>query len=110
MLDNKSGQEKGKDMGHIEHTVIAKLNEQIIRGLPETGGIIATPRITANTMVADLPIDSLGLIEFMTAIEDEYDIIISDCESTHANKVGDMIALIEHKVGDTVEMKISVAA
>ena len=50
-------------------------------------------------------VDSLGLIQFIAVIEDEFGIAFSDEDlaSPDVKVVGKMIALIESKIGDAAE-------
>ncbi len=52
-----------------------------------------------NSMVADLGMDSLDLIECVMAIEEEFGIEIEDAEAERCGKVADVIALVERKGG-----------
>lgn len=46
----------------------------------------------------DYEIDSIGLIEFIMGLEDEFDIVIEDNEIEHLRSTNDVIKLVEEKV------------
>lgn len=48
----------------------------------------------------DLQIDSIGLIEFIMSIEEEFDITIEDEELQTLASTNDVINLVETKVGE----------
>ncbi|WP_176256874.1 acyl carrier protein [Derxia lacustris] len=45
----------------------------------------------SKLLVDELGFDSIGLIELMAAIEDEFDMIISLDSATHIRSVGDLV-------------------
>ena len=52
-----------------------------------------------NSLVADLGMDSLDLLEAVMAVEIEFDICVSDEEFERCATVGDIIDLVTRKVG-----------
>lgn len=50
--------------------------------------------ITMETTFEDLGADSLDIVEFIMAIEDEYDIEVSDEEAEKAQTVGEVVNYI----------------
>ena len=48
----------------------------------------------------DLQIDSIGLIEFIMSIEEEFDITIEDEELQTLASTNDVVNLVETKVGE----------
>lgn len=56
-----------------------------------------TETITADSTLESLGIDSLDTVEMVMELEDEFDIELE--VDTKLNTVGDMVALIEKKLG-----------
>lgn len=50
-------------------------------------------------LVKDYEIDSIGLLDFIMSIEEEFDIEISDSELSELKSANDVIAVVERKVG-----------
>ncbi|MFM1514968.1 phosphopantetheine-binding protein [Helcococcus ovis] len=50
-------------------------------------------------LVKDYEIDSIGLLDFIMSIEEEFDIEISDSELAELKTVNDVIAVVERKAG-----------
>jgi len=93
----------------IEKTVIEALEAQIVRGMPAVCVITETGKVTNFSRIDALPIDSLGLVEFVATIEDEYDIIIGDHECTGAETVGDIVRIVRAKT-NRLEIQETIAA
>lgn len=58
-----------------------------------------TVDLTLKTKVSDLMLSSLGLIQLVCAIEDEYDIEISNSEMKSFKTLQDVVRVVEKKVG-----------
>lgn len=56
-------------------------------------------KVTPDTTLADLGADSLDEIELVMDAEDEFDIVVGDDEAEACRTVGDVIALVERKLG-----------
>ena len=55
-------------------------------------------KITKNTRVLDdLKADSLDLVEMLTALEDEFNIMVSDEEAKTLITVGDIVNFVDSK-------------
>lgn len=56
------------------------------------------PALNEKTIINNLPIDSFGMIEIRTMIEDKYDIMIFDFESINIIKIKDYVNLVKNKL------------
>ena len=56
--------------------------------------------ITMDTSFEDLGADSLDIVELIMAIEEEYDVQVSDSEAEKAKTVGDVVKYINTLVGE----------
>lgn len=56
--------------------------------------------VKMETTFEDLGADSLDIVELIMAIEDEYDIQVSDEEAEKAQSVGDVVNYINTLVGE----------
>lgn len=54
--------------------------------------------LTPKTKVADLMLSSLGLIQLVCAIEDEYDIEITNSEMKSFKTIQDVVRVVEKKL------------
>lgn len=61
---------------------------------------IKEDEITMESTFEDLGADSLDIVEFIMAIEDEYDIQVADEEVEKVETVGDVVEYIETLVAD----------
>lgn len=61
---------------------------------------IKEDEITMESTFEDLGADSLDIVEFIMAIEDEYDIQVADEEVEKVESVGDVVEYIETLVDD----------
>ena len=61
---------------------------------------IKEDEITMESTFEDLGADSLDIVEFIMAIEDEYDIQVADEEVEKVETVGDVVEYIETLVDD----------
>ena len=61
---------------------------------------ISEDEITMDTSFEDLGADSLDIVELIMAIEEEYDVQVSDTEAEKAKTVGDVVKYINTLVGE----------
>ncbi|KAF5073824.1 acyl carrier protein [Proteiniclasticum sp. QWL-01] len=61
---------------------------------------ISEGEIKMETTFEDLGADSLDIVELIMAIEEEYDIQVSDEEAERAQSVGDVVNYINTLVGE----------
>ena len=73
----------------IENKIIEMISKQMR---------IAIPEITASKSNDDLGMDSLDDIEFIMALEEEFDIEIDDAEAEKLALVSDVVALVGKKL------------
>lgn len=69
--------------------VFEKIKEIIAEKL-----VVSQDEITMETTFEDLGADSLDIVELIMAIEEEYDIQVSDDEAEKAKTVGDVVNYI----------------
>lgn len=55
--------------------------------------------LTQKTKMKDLPLSSLGLVQLICAIEDEYDIEVSNADMKGFKTVKDVVEYLEKTVG-----------
>ena len=72
--------------------------ERICELLAEQLGVDAGEITTETQLVGDLGADSLDVVELVTALEDEYNIVILDDSIRENLTVGDIVAYIESRV------------
>ena len=59
---------------------------------------VAVDKLTMETTFEDIDADSLDIVELVMALEEEFDLEISDQEIENINTVGDVVKHIESKV------------
>ncbi len=59
---------------------------------------VAIDKLSAETTFEDIDADSLDVVELVMALEEEFDLEISDQEIENINSIGDVIKYIESKV------------
>lgn len=59
---------------------------------------VAVEKLTMETTFEDIDADSLDIVELVMALEEEFDLEISDQEIENINTVGDVVKYIESKV------------
>ncbi len=59
---------------------------------------VAVDKLTMETTFEDIDADSLDIVELVMALEEEFDLEISDQEIENINTVGDVVKYIESKV------------
>lgn len=69
--------------------------EKVTQIISQQLGISSDFEFTANTTWEELNADSLDLVEIVMALEDEYDIEISDDEIGRMENMGDLVAFID---------------
>lgn len=80
----------------IKNATIEKLKEQRRSVQP----IKVPEQILLDNSIEDLGIDSLGILEIIMAIEDEYSLDIPDEETEGLHIVSDLIDLVMHKLAE----------
>ncbi len=65
--------------------------------IADTLGIDASDITMDSDLVEGLGADSLDVMQMLTAVEEEFDVEITDEEIVNLKTVGDVIALIESK-------------
>ncbi len=59
---------------------------------------VAVDKLSKETTFEDIDADSLDIVELVMALEEEFDLEISDQEIENINSVGDVIKYIESKI------------
>ncbi|MDY6825656.1 MAG: acyl carrier protein [Bacillota bacterium] len=59
---------------------------------------VAAEKLSSDTTFEDIDADSLDIVELVMALEEEFDLEISDQEIENIKTVGDIIKYIESKV------------
>ncbi len=59
---------------------------------------VAVDKLSKETTFEDIDADSLDIVELVMALEEEFDLEISDQEIENINTVGDVVKYIESKV------------
>ncbi len=59
---------------------------------------VAVDKLAAETTFEDIDADSLDIVELVMALEEEFDLEISDQEIENIKTVGDVVKYIESKV------------
>jgi acyl carrier protein len=72
----------------------ARLREVLVSEL----GLDADKINTAANFEQDLDVDSLGVVELLMAMEDEFGVKIPDDEAEHIHTVGEAIELVHTKL------------
>ena len=80
----------------MERTEIqSKFNELLVSEL----GLDAEKINPSARFEEDLEVDSLGVVELLMALEDEFDVTIPDEEAENLTTVGEAIELVAAKLG-----------
>ncbi|MDH3518758.1 MAG: acyl carrier protein [Acidimicrobiia bacterium] len=74
--------------------VSAKLTDVLVKEL----GLDAAKIADSATFEEDLEVDSLGVVELLMALEDEFGVTIPDDEAEGIHSVGDAIDLVHGKL------------
>lgn len=77
---------EASEIAHVVDKLLAD-HFDIERGIP-----------TSHGLIDDLRADSLDMIELTTAVEEEFDIEITENEAEQVRLVGDIGALVERKL------------
>jgi acyl carrier protein len=70
--------------------------DKIVTLLDDKFGI-AADEVSAESSFEELDLDSLDLVEFAMAVEDDLGVKITDDEAAELTSVGDAVALLESK-------------
>ncbi len=71
---------------------------RVIECVAAQAGFKKSDVMPENTLEGKLELDSLDRVELVMALEDEFDLIIDDCEADGWVTVADAIASVEHAV------------
>jgi acyl carrier protein len=72
--------------------------EAKVKGIISDQLEVAAGKLTMDTTFEDIDADSLDIVELVMALEEEFDLEISDQEIENIKTVGDVISYIESKV------------
>ncbi len=72
--------------------------EAKVKGIVADQLEVAIDKLSAETTFEDIDADSLDVVELVMALEEEFDLEISDQEIENVNSIGDVIKYIESKV------------
>ena len=72
--------------------------ENKVKGIIADQLEVAVDKLTMETTFEDIDADSLDIVELVMALEEEFDLEISDQEIENINTVGDVVKFIESKV------------
>ena len=72
--------------------------EKIKKALSEQLGIDESLITLESTVVEDLNIDSLDLVELILALEEEYQIIIPEEEAENLSTIGDVVNYVNNHI------------
>jgi acyl carrier protein len=81
-------------MGEDKNTVEERLKSVLVKELKIDPGQIKTD----SSLADDLGVDSADMVDLLFAIEDEFDIEISDDEVEEYQKFNDIVARIKDKI------------
>jgi acyl carrier protein len=72
--------------------------EAKVKGIISDQLEVAVDKLTMETTFEDIDADSLDIVELVMALEEEFDLEISDQEVENIKTVGDVIKYIESQV------------
>jgi len=72
--------------------------ESRVKGIMADQLEVAPDKLTMSTTFEDLDADSLDIVELVMALEEEFELEISDQEIESIKTVGDVVKYIESKV------------
>lgn len=72
--------------------------ESKIKGIISDQLEISVDRLSLETTFEDIDADSLDIVELVMALEEEFDLEISDQEIENIKSVGDVVRFIESQV------------
>ncbi|MBS7671363.1 acyl carrier protein [Croceicoccus gelatinilyticus] len=72
------------------------VEEMVLSELETLGCPVAVRDL--DTAINDLPIDSLDQINLVAAFEDEYDILISNADTSNCGTIRDLVTLVEQRI------------
>lgn len=74
---------------------VERVAERVFQCAAEQAGVSVSSVRSDSHIVADLGMDSLDIIEFLMAIEEEFEIEIADEDAERCSTVGDVIELVK---------------
>lgn len=78
----------------------SSIRDRVIKVISEQLGIPNAPAITdEKSITSDLGADSLDEIELIIALEDEFDIEITDEEAEKCTSVSEVVSVITNRIG-----------
>jgi acyl carrier protein len=72
--------------------------EKKVKGIISDQLEVAVDKLSMETTFEDIDADSLDIVELVMALEEEFDLEISDQEIENIKTVGDIVKYIESKV------------
>jgi acyl carrier protein len=72
--------------------------EKKVKGIISDQLEVAVEKLSMETTFEDIDADSLDIVELVMALEEEFDLEISDQEIENIKTVGDIVKFIESKV------------
>ena len=72
--------------------------ESMVKGIIADQLEVAAGKLNMETTLEDIDADSLDIVELVMALEEEFDLEISDQEVENIKTVGDIIEYIESQV------------
>ncbi len=72
--------------------------EKKVKGIISDQLEVAVDKLSMETTFEDIDADSLDIVELVIALEEEFDLEISDQEIENIKTVGDIVKYIESKV------------
>lgn len=72
--------------------------EKKVKGIISDQLEVAVDKLSMETTFEDIDADSLDIVELVMALEEEFDLEISDQEIENIKTVGDIVKFIESKV------------
>lgn len=83
------------DAGHPAQRASRSIEERVLKIVSEQFGIAQDSFKPEQALVADLGADSLDLLELVMALEDEFEIEVSDEEGSAVTTIGDAVTLVQ---------------
>ena len=71
--------------------------EEKVKGIVVDQLEVSIDKLTAETTFEDIDADSLDIVELVMALEEEFDLEISDQEIENIKNIGDIVKYIESK-------------
>ncbi len=84
---------------HSETALLERLKQLVHRAIDEKDQqLVDMDRVTAETELASLPLDSLATVELLYEIEQTFDIVVPEEKSFDFQTVGDVITYIQEQL------------